>query len=287
VAGPRELAYVAQPFVSAGTKVIASPFQFATDDNDNLQIVSANSLTGVALAIHGRRLTAQGQIEPFAFVHTPNTDRSTRTENYKLGAGALLNLTIFATSGSPSIGQTYVSARIIRGLAGPIIVLGTLLGGYVTAVQHLAYPGSPIQSSIEGGGYYRIITGTDPATGVRWSETVPTGARWRLVALRVGLTTGAGGPTRIPSIVYRSGGVNYFRSISSIGFGASAGGTAYWAAGMPLATAVSTFDAINGLPDGAILLAGTSIVDETSGFQPVDDFSGLIYAVQEWLEVNT
>ena len=46
MATAREQVFVAQPVAYAGNRVIASPFQFATSEDDNLQIVSANSLAG-------------------------------------------------------------------------------------------------------------------------------------------------------------------------------------------------------------------------------------------------
>lgn len=160
-----ERAFVASPVSSAAGRVIASPFQFYTTGEDNLRIVSSNSLAGVSLRVEARFIDPAGTISAQSWDHVPNSDRTPRTTDYRLGVGALLNLTVYASSGAPRIGQTFVMVQLIRGDAPAAIVLGTMLQGYVTAVQHLAWPGSPIQSSIEGGGYPRAIVGTTPAAG--------------------------------------------------------------------------------------------------------------------------
>lgn len=286
MATPRGTAYLATPFASPSTRVIASPFQFATTEDDNLQIVSANSQTGVVLAIQGRRLSPKGDIEPFAFVHVPNTDRSTKTENYKLGAGALLNLTIFALSGSPRIGQTYVSARMIRGLSGPVIILGALLGGYVTSAQVLAYPGSPIADSISGGGYTRLITGTDPAAGSDAVETVPTGVRWRLRSHQVLFTATAAAGDRKVALRLESGAS--LISISTLPGTIPPSGAAFcqWAPPMPLSTQIHASTLYAGIPD-AVLLAGHTITARViQNGAAGDNFDAPVLTVDEWLEVT-
>src|SRR5204863_2582589 len=94
--------------------------------------------------------------------HVPNTDRSVKTSDHPLGVGQLLNLTVFASAGAPLIGQTYVKVQLIRGVGAAAIVLGTLLGGYVTAVHALGFPGSPIENSLTATPAIRYITGTNP-----------------------------------------------------------------------------------------------------------------------------
>lgn len=287
MATPRERAFLATPFASPSTRVIASPFQFATDENTNLRIVSANSQVGVVLAIHGRRLSARGEIEPFAFTHTPNTDRSVATQDFKLGAGALLNLSIFASSGAPLIGQTYVMAHLILGLTGATIILGQLLGGYCTAAQPLAYPGSPIQSSIEGGGYYRHITGTDPAAGTEFSETVPTGARWELLALRVTIACNATVAARRVNLHIDDGSTIYLTAPQTDSAGAGETMPTFWAVWSAFSPPPRPDTPIAQLPHGLILLAGHRLRSETDNLQAGDNLSAPQFTAREWLEVSS
>lgn len=285
MATPRERAFLATPFAGARGLIIA-PFQFETTEDDNLRLESANSLASVVLAIQGRRRTATGAIEPFAFVHTPNTDRSIRTQDYKLGAGAILNLTIFASSGAPVVGQAFVTARFIRGLGGATIVLGTLLAGYVTAVQHLAYPGSPITSSLDGAGVSRMLTGTDPAAGSSISETVPTGAVWKLVGLRAPLTCGPTAGPRRPGVTLQNDvGISYFTSPQALTLAANGVANFFWATGMALDTAIGVTNAMAGLPTESLLAAGYRIIVSSDGAQADDDYDPPRLQVREWLTV--
>lgn len=270
-----------------GGRVIASPFQFATTDDDNLQIVSANSLPGVVLTIQGRRFNEKGTIEAFSWIHVPSSDRTTTAENFKLGGGALLNLVIYASSGSPKIGQTYVSARMIRGLSGATLLLGALLGGYVTAAQPLAYPGSPIESSIAGGGVPRVITGTDPAAGQEFLETVPTGARWQLLAVTVSLTSSAVVTDRRSGLLVISNGVTLFRSPQTTTQAASLTRQQYWHPGAFFNPAILSDVPIAPLPQPLMLQAGDIFKTNTNNLDAADNYSAPTYTVREWLEVQS
>lgn len=287
MAGAREQLFVAQPLAYAGQRVIASPFQFAVSEDDNLQIVSANSAAGVVLAIQGRRLTSAGTIEPFAFVHTPNTDRSTKTENYKLGGGALLNLVIFASTGSPRIGQTYASARIIRGLSSVTVLLGALLGGYVTAAQPLAYPGSPVESSISGGGYLRSFYGSDPAPGAQVSETVPTGARWEVISFSADLATDGTVATRRPHVLFDDSFFTFMRSANPGTSPASNNQRFFWGQGLSHETTISVAAPQAGLLTNVSLLAGHRVTTSIDAAGANDNWSAPLLVVKEWLEVQS
>ena len=282
-----ERTFVAQPLSSAGQRVIVSQFQLATGDDDNLQIVSANSLAGVVLTIQGRRVTTAGSIESFSYSHTPNSDRSSKTQNFKLGGGALLNVVVFASSGSPVIGQTYISARIIRGLSAATIMLGALLGGYVTAAQPLAFPGSPIVNSLEGGGYVRDIAGTQPAAGVAINEFVPTGARWELVSLRAILTTNATVANRRPRLRIATQSNIVAGASATATIAASSSATFYWSQGMTESAAIGTDHFFQGLPSGIQMLAGGLIEVGGDNIQAGDQYSPPSYKVREWLQVQS
>lgn len=281
-----ERVFAAQPVGYGGQKVIASPFQFATTDDDNLQIVSANSLVGVVLAVQGRRVNTAGLIEPFAFTHTPNSDRSSKTENFKLGAGALLNLTIFAITGSPMIGQTYVSARLIRGLSAATILLGGLLGGYVTAAQPISYPGSPIASSLEGEPLIRVIDGTTPLAAHELAETVPTGARWDLLTFKAVFTASATPANRTADLNFVVNSVPILNNVPAKFMVAGEIWTLSWAPGLGTIVDPAFFRQNIALPTRSILPAGSVITSDTGAMQVGDQWSSVRYSVREWLEVS-
>src|SRR5262252_2154961 len=131
------------PSIAGGARVIASPFQFLGDADTWLRVTSACSVAGVVLAIQGRRLDDNGELKPITETHAPNSDRSIKTTEILLGAGALLNLTVFASAGTPLVGQCYVMIQLLRSHGATAIVLGTILGGYVTANLAFGFRGPP------------------------------------------------------------------------------------------------------------------------------------------------
>ena len=278
---------VANPLASAGGRVIATPFQFVLDGTENLRIVSVNSASGVALTLQGRMLDSAGKIRPIRETHLPNSDRSAKTQDYAFGAGTILNLSVVATAGSPSIGQTFVIVEVIQGLSGNTQVLGTLLQGYVTTVQQLAWPGSPLQNSFDTNGVVRVITGTAPGLGQDVVVTVPVGARWQVLAFRVVLTTDAVGVTRVPLLQLSSSGIIYIRSL--IDPGVPPGTVAQlvmWYPGASNPAAFTNAASVGVIPNETFVLAGDTLIVTAANGDAGDQFGAPIYVVREWLEVN-
>lgn len=280
-----ERIHLASPLTTAGERVIASPFQWLFTGEDAFRIVVFNSLAGVRVRVQGRFLLRDGRVQVLNEEVVPTSDRLATTRNFQPGSGFLLNLSVFASSGAPVIGQTYVMVQIIRGFSGAQIVLGALLGGYITAAQHLAYPGSPIQSSIEGGGYYRAITGTDPAAGNLAEEVVPTGARWELISYTILFVTSAVVGNRRP-FVYMTDGAQ-FLSFDYVPTDVPASSVVIcnWhrGAGAAVPPAASGIQ-VGSLAEGIILSAGHVITGSADGLDAADDFQAPTFTVREWLE---
>jgi hypothetical protein len=282
----REQVFVGQPQTFGGARLLPSPSQFFLTGEDRLRVVSVNSLAGVSLKVQWRTATAAGDVVPNSQPHTPNSDRTIKQQDYELGSGSLLNVTVFAGAGAPVIGQTYVMVQIVRGEGLAAIVLGTILAGYVTAVQALGFPGSPIVSSVEGEPYLRAISGTAPALGVAITETVPAGARWELLAWYFAFTTSATVVDRKPYLVPASGGVSYGVMTN---FSTVPASTANQFTFGP--TLASTSDPINGVYQAGwgtrvLLTAGGTLTASAFALQPGDRFSAPQYTVREWLEVS-
>ena len=277
----RETEIVAQPVFTPGARIVAAPFQFLTGGEDHLRVESWNSLSGVRVAVHGRWQSARGGVRPFAFAHVPNTDRSRAQSDHALEEGFLLNLSVFASSGSPLLGQTFVSIKLIRGITGATIVLGVLLQGYVTGEQHLGWPGSPIESSTQGEPLPRTIIGTNPAAGSEISETVPTGARWNVKGMRAQLTTDATAGNRFPEWQYVDGGTILVAAIPSTV--QATGSTKEYVmfhgaapAAAPLGQAL-----VFAIPEVFWLPAGFIIRTVTSNFAAGDNWTAPALSVQE------
>lgn len=266
-----------------GSPIASSEWLFTGEDQ--LRIGVANSLTGVTVSVQGRFLPlGKSSPEPFRFFVTPTSDRMMTEVDFPIGVGYLLNVSAIVSSGAPLIGQTYIMLQIIRGF-GAKVVLGCLLGGYVTASQHLAYPGSPIQSSIEGGGVIRSITGTAPAAGAEWVETVPTGARWQLQYLRAALTTDGTAGARWPALEFASTLADVVYMHTPLQLVAGQSRNFMWGIGMTYDTLVGTAGAFGALPVDHRLLAGFTIRSRGFSLAAGDQWTTPIYVVQEWLEV--
>ena len=255
---------------------------FLTGD-DNLQVSSWNSLTGVTVTIVGRLLGLDGDSRPFVHIHTPNTDRTIATIVRKLGEGWLTECSAFVSAGAPIIGQTFIRIQIVRGLDAATQALATLAADYITAVQPLGWPGSPIRRSVDGRGAIRSVTGTDPAVNVEISESVPTGARWRLLAFFARFVTDATVANRMPILTIDDGTNVLLQSdppeaqTANQGFG--------WV-GMPAGERlVSVWDTKHWvLPSDVRLLAGHRIRTVVGNRQIGDNGGAAQLLVEEWLE---
>ena len=287
MAGP-ERAFPAVPAVFGGGRVLPSPSQFYLTGEDRLRIVSANALPGVALKLQVRTATIKGDIQAQSFDHIPNGDRTTKSTDYAVGDGSVLNCTVFAGAGAPQIGQTYVMVQLVRGIGAGAIVLGTLLGGYVTQTQALGFPGSPILTSLETQGYTRGVTGTQPAAGVNPLETCPTGAIWRVVGVIGFLATSAAAGNRSLRLMLTNGVmVPVFMGVQSVAgpsaqvqycFSPGAVFLSYVLGGITVTTQPLSTD--------FWLRGGDSFTLETTGIQAGDQWDPTRYLVREWLAVE-
>jgi hypothetical protein len=253
---------------------------------DVLVITSWNAATGVTLSVEGRLLTRNGDVKSFARSHTPNTDRTAASAVLALGEGWLLNLQVRASAGSPIRGQCFVLVELALGAQTQQTRIGTLLQGYVTATQRRAWPGSLIEASIDGSGAIRIITGSDPAAGAEISETVPTGARWQLLALTASLVADANAANRIASLLFDDGASVYARMSAQFAQAANNSAVYTWGAGLQFQGNVNADPKVSGLPIDHRLLAGHRLRTIVNSIQVGDNWGAPVYCVQEWIDVN-
>jgi len=250
---------------------------------DNLRITSWCSSAGVsALTVTGRFLTCEGRIIDVQERHVPNTDRTLKNTDHGLGEGWLLDLRI-ESNGSPIIGQVFARAAIVRGSGTSATPLAVLCQGPLNAVQPLAFPGSPVTTTLAQPGILRSVAGTDPAANTEISETVPTGARWKLWGLSFQLVTDANAANREVTVTIDDGTTILFTSPS--GFTHTASLTRRYSAsliGAQTAPAQAT--------DRQILLpplqlpAGSRIKTVTTAIQVGDNYGAPQMLVEEWLE---
>jgi len=255
---------------------------FLTGD-DNLQLSSWNSLTGVGVTIAGRVLGLDGHSRPFVHTATPNTDRTIASIVRKLGEGWLTEFTVFVSAAAPILGQTFVRVQIVRGLEAATQVLATLGAGYITAVQPLAWPGCAVARSIEGPGALRSITGTNPAAGVDIAETVPTGAVWRLLSFFARFVADATVMSRQPVLSFDDGTSDYFRTDTPQNQTASQTNDWVAAPGMERLTLFVNSRSW-GTPTDVRFRGGHRILITTGSIQAGDNWGAPQLWVEEWLE---
>jgi hypothetical protein len=281
-----EQVFLAQPVPSAGGRVIVSPFQFAVDGGDHLRIEGWNTLTGVSLQVSYRFARLAGTITAHRRDLALTADRLSTALVVALEPGYLVNLVVLVTGAAPSIGQTFVSIKLQRGLGAAAITLGLLVQGYVTAAQGLGWPGSPISDSVSGGGYLRNITGTDPAVGSEVAETVPVGARWELIGFRIVLVTSPTVIARRPILIFMTAALVTYMSSSSPSVSAASLTKEYvWNQDLAIAVEIASDRGQAGVP-GAQLLAGNAIRVACINFQADDNWDAPTFTVKEYLEVD-
>ena len=280
-----ERVFAPTPLVGAGGRIITAPFQFVTTGEDSLRVTVVNSAANVRVAIQGRRLDADGIVLPLAYVVVPTADRISTTRIFPLGVGAVVNLAVWASSGAPQPGQTFVVVQIVRGSTGGVELLGTLLQGYVTSTQGLGWPGSPIISSTDGEPALRTIAGTQPAAGAPITETVPTGARWELLAIRFSIATSADPATRYVFVYGLDSGVAPWQVLSPRTIGPTEVRAYNFAVGLESLVNDVVGIAQSGLPDRVLLRSGAQVLTSIVNLHSGDQLSAPSFQVREWLEV--
>lgn len=263
----------------------ASPYNFEFTGDDYLKLTVENSFVGVRVTVSYRMHRRDNVTAPSSESFAITADRVANTFTFNIGQGYLLNAVAFVSSGAPKRGQTYIKLEAIRGANLTPLVLAPLLQGYVTANQNLGYPGSPLQGSFEGDGFTRFVSGTQPAAGNEWSETVPTGARWELLNLAVDLTTNGTPADRLAVLGCRNAGQLFFRSPQTRVIPAGRTIRNYWTTAAAVNPSVKDDVPVAQLAPGLQLHAGHTFDSGTSNLQAGDAYGAPFYQVREWLEV--
>ena len=157
------------------------------------------------------------------------------------------------------------------------------MSGYISDTSPLLFPGGKNESSIEGPGLIRSITGTNPAAGVEISETVPTGARWRIICFKATFVADATATTRGPRLSFDDGSLAYFTAGTFTSITASTTFIHSWAAvGQEDNSAASA--TVQCIPSDLILAAGHRITSSTVSIQAGDNWDAPQLLVEEWIQ---
>ncbi len=265
-------------------------------------------------------------VEPVSYqsaVHIPANDRTLTTTRYQIGVdGTLTGIEVETIAGSPSrdlfvkvtleddqkiemgtLCQGYIDGATTPHGSGakPIKATWNLRldsWGYVSNVN-LVLRGTILskkrqaggwtgtnEDSLTGQGKLRQITGSTPAAGAEVSETVPTGARWKLLSCHLYLLNSATVATREPSLQQ-----GYAASAILTRVYSNAASTANGAARMYHSIGTQIIDSTQSgnsqtlpLPD-ILMLAGWSIKTTTAALQAGDQYNAPLMLVEDYIDI--
>lgn len=284
---PTERIHLASPVTVAGERVIASPFQFEVRGEDNLRLNTWSQGANETITLALRFRDAAGGLQ--VMLHTHNTGASPYMKAstlFKLAPGFLLsaNLQVTTAAGNMRRGDLFAQLELVRGFAGAVVSLGTLLQGYVAREASLAWPGSPIQNPHEGPGRPIIVGFSNPAAGVEFVGTVPTGVRWRFMSFHALLNTSAAAGTRTIAFVIPNSPT--FAGIFPTTADQIAGQSIryIWVAGGSADSSAQSFWQLGTLPEMPVFVAGDKWQVLVSGIQAGDQLDHLRLYCEQWLD---
>jgi hypothetical protein len=252
-------------------------------NDEHVRLVAHGSAASVRLAIEGRLIATDGSVNTIRAELAPTSDRLASTVIANAREGWLLHGHVRVVSGAPNIGQCFCRVEIVRGRTGDVTPLMTLAQGYVGALSNLTWPEQFTVAPGDGRGFIRNVTGTDPAAGADWSETVPTNARWRLIAARAALVTDATVASRTASITVDDGTTTVWNMPCHTTQAASLTFTYYFTA-----IGASGFASGNTLvipaPPDMVMGPGWRVRAQTGTIQAGDNWGAPQLWVEEWIE---
>ncbi len=217
-------------------------------------------------------------VEQIIANHETTGDRYVKTSTIPISEFPIM-LTARTVETGVSRGECFVKVSV----RAEGIVVALLFAGYVTDAGAPVYPGGKIESSVEGPGLIRMITGTDPAAGNEISETVPTGARWRFISLSSVFIASADVANRTPKLKFGAGMDTVFSTGESAVLTASQTAFISFAdVGQEDISAILSL--VQCVPANLILKAGDIIGTNTGGIQAADNWLAPTLLVEEWIE---
>ncbi|MGA2329177.1 MAG: hypothetical protein ABSH05_23195 [Bryobacteraceae bacterium] len=273
---------VIPPQISFLTKNVPPPSPAYVGSQDQLMFVVYNVIPDQTITIQVRMLMPSGELKQNRWDFPVTSDRALNCFMAPLAEGFLLTMSVYAQGGSPP-GSCYAFVFLMAASAGEAPIAQTLAYGYLTDAAGLVWPYPRWTLINEGPGNIRLIQGTNPAPQHNISETVPTGARWRLISVFCRLSTSATAGNRYVGLwVVDPAGT--FVSIPAVaGQPPSLVWSYTWGSGLAAAFDSNWGHATAPLPDYLFLTSGQSFSAFCYPFQAADDFTAPLYLVEEWL----
>jgi hypothetical protein len=272
--------------VAIGRGLVASSFQFYLSGRESLRVTTINRSVDVTVNLVWRTWSeADRSIQINRDSMTALGSGASSVAEFGLAEGALINLRISTPTTPPRYGHMFVRVQLIQGSGAAAEIVGTILQGYLSSQNDLAWPGSPIQSMHDSKGIILDASWSQLAGPLRLEQTVPSGVRWRIISALFGYTCGGvAGPRTCFLRIITSLGVQQFLAFNI--FSIDAGNTIFYSVG----ATVNQGDITNSgcvympLPADLELGAGSIIQVTVITDHPGDFFQIHGLFVREWLD---
>jgi len=215
---------------------------------------------------------------PFAEQHTTNADRSLAENTFELH-GLPTYMQISPLTVPVRRGECYIRATLMMD-GEPVLRLSA---GYLTDSKTISWPPGVFEGFTEGPGLIRTVTGTNPAAGAEFAETVPTNTRWKLRSLLVQLVADVNVATRRVNLYLDDGATDFIIIPAGVTQIASETWTYAWWGTVKASSEVGGMIEVN-LLSGLELAQGSRLRSATSNLQAGDNFTAPILSIEEWIE---
>ena len=270
------------PQVSFRTQSILPPAALYVGPSDQLEFEARCPSTSSALALTVRLLTPQGIIEEYQASYTVATAGTAVFSALMTPAEGFV-LSAHLHGDAVSRGQCFCKLHLRKNPTGTDLVLGALLfQGYVSADDHLSYPQSPTESSLNGRGWLRAILGTPPGAGNSYFLQVPAGVRWQVRSIYAGVSTDVTAGSRY-LICQLTDSAFHLVGASPNLVAQTASQLRFYTWAFAAAQGTADLYSINPLPGDALLPSGFYLALNFISLGPADAIQAVYTLVEEWV----
>ena len=252
---------------------------------DVLVLAAYASVAGLTVTLNVRYMDGEGRPKVMPISVAPASNRTQSTASVALPPGILLGMQVAVSGGTPKYGQCYAQVFLQRGQGASALLTWAPIQGPITTQIVQAWPDSAPIPSVSGEGVIRSITGTTPAAGADISETVPTSARWQLLAFTAQLVTSSAVANRNGQFLVDDGANLFYRLANNANQTATQTFRYQWDSGGSGPQSDINNNRVMSLPDPLLLSAGYRLRTSTVGIDVADQWSLVQYLVREWLDL--
>ena len=268
------------PRVTFRTLDILPPASVYVGPDDSIVLKARNNSIATTVLFSYRLLRPDGVLQPMQESFAVAGNSSVQTKIIKPSEGYLVSASATSTVGQRGI--LWFEAFLQRGIGSQDTTLGqVLIADYVTSLDSLGYPQSPLRSSITPPGVVGAAGPTLFAAGVDANIALGANTWWKLRSFYGKLTCSAAVATRAPSLVVSSaaGGTAFIRMPSFATVVASSVTEFTWAPGAS-ALSVNNVQSM-GFPQDFVLSQFGFIFTRTTALQAGDVWSDVTLVTEQ------